>query len=181
LQDLSGNTYDGYQLIFNSGRINDPDFGIRATIGAGNVGVGFQYYENGAWKTTVNTYASYLSGVNSTAGVNTATLYGYVENSPGVEPRDMGILFRKVPRLAILISGEGKIVSSPIGAEINFQCMCADYFTIAPSGIGYTSIGWAGSGSHTAKATGLRIVPTAGGAIDLNSEGYVAVYGIPNA
>jgi hypothetical protein len=185
LEDANGNTFDSYQIIVHPGVHQAGQLsGLRANS-ASNVplSIGFQLYINGVWTTTLGTGASYVSGTNSSAGANTSTLWGNIVNGAGATPNsDRGLILFNTTRTVALTSGEGNLTCGQGFGDLNFNFICVDYFTIAPSGVGYTTVGWASVGDGSAvNPSGFRIVFGPDGVIDPLSVGYILVYGIPNS
>lgn len=180
LQDSNGNTYKAYRLIIYPGSVNIATYGIKA-VTAGNTSIGIQYYKSGAWQSALGTYASYISGVTSSAGPDTATWWGYVRNSAGVTPdTDKALLMKPTAQDIILLSGEILLRNDSSRTEMDFNVLVVDPVPIAPFGVGYTSVGWSGGGGGAAPATGFRVVFSAGATISPTCVGYIEVYGIPD-
>lgn len=177
LQDADGNTYGAYLVIIHSGDEVSANYGIKFTGGA-NIAIGFQFFIDGVWQTTPGTYANYISGVNSTAGVNTATWWGRVANSGVGVGRDMGLVLPQISSTTALFSGNGILTCSPSATVLTGSFVGAN-LAVAPI-VGYTSQGWCGCEAGVSTATGLRISATSG-ALVAGSTSYILIYGIPNS
>jgi hypothetical protein len=185
LQDANGNTYKSYQLIFNNGTIVGGNYGIRATGAAPNVGIGLQFFGT-TWSTTNDRYASYISGVNSTAGIDTATWWGSVANGGAIPERTYAQILKPTSRAIVMVGGNGIISSTTnnlgngaLIIDCNFLCVDSEGFPPG-AGIGYTCVGNINGVTDTL-ATGLRVA-ILNGTIDLAaSPGYISVWAIPNS
>jgi hypothetical protein len=167
-QTILTGAYQAYWIIFNSTTGNP----LQVTNGGGPSGIGFQIYSGGVW--TVGGASAYLDGVNSTAGVNTATWWGFVRNT--VSPNTMLVVAPLVNQPEI---GLGFcLLTSNIGfANISGQIDFADY-GVAPK-VGYTSAISSAQGIAAA-ANGLRLIVDGPGAFVPGSGFYLTVFGIPN-
>lgn len=176
LLDANGNTFKAYQIIIHAGSNVAINYGIRFTSASAQA-IGIQFYDGtlGAWSTTPGTYANYIMGVNSTAGINTATLYGSVNNSGLGIATTMGLISPSISTNVGLIGGSGILTIDPNAAVLSGTFIVTN-LAAAPL-IGYTSNGWAG-GSAPNTTTGFRLVSTTG-VFDPASLGYVSVFGIP--
>lgn len=165
---LNGN-YHSFWIIFNS-LTGNP---IQVTDGGANSGIGFQIYSAGAW--VIGNCSAYMDGVNSTAGVNTATWWGFVRNDttpntmlvvpPIVHQPELGFGF------CLLNTNTG---FANISGEIDF----ANYN--APGAVGYTS-DFSSSQGFAAAPNGLRMIVDGPGAFVPGSGFYLTVFGIPNS
>jgi hypothetical protein len=164
---LNGN-YHAYWIIFNSSTGNP----IQVTNGGAPSGIGFQIYSGGVW--TVGNASAYIDGVNSTAGVNTATWWGFVRNT--VSPNTMLLVPPLVnqPELGfgfcMLTTANGLV---NISGEIDF----ADYSSLPI--VGYTS-DLSLAQIIAGVANGLRMIVDGPGAFVPGSGFYLTVFGIPN-
>lgn len=182
LQDSNGNTFGAYIFIVRFGLSNGTNQCIRATS-ATNLGIGFQFYAGGYVATN---HATYTSGVNSSAGLNTATWWGYVENTGvGVGSDNCVLLPRLAPDMR-LVGGNGVITIGTAtgglaGAGIVYNIIGTD--VTGATHIGYTSIGSSSSGLGVGPVTGFKVYFDSASpvVIDPNNLGYIDVYGIPNS
>lgn len=181
LTDSNGNTYGAYQIILHSGDEISASYGIKAT-GPNPINIGFQFFIDGAWQTTLGNYASYMQGVNSTAGVNTATMWAEVINA-GITPgRDMAQILPAVSNSVGIISGNGILTASASATVLVGSWICVDLSN--PTPIGYTAQGWGGCDAGdpvTGIAKGFRVAFGNGGTLVPNSASYFIIYGIPNS
>lgn len=175
--DVNTNYFGAYSLIIHSGDEVAVNYGIKFS-GAPSIAIGIQFFIDGIWQTTAGTYADYLSGVNSTAGINTATLYGHVANGGVGVGRNLGLVLPPISNRVALINGTLTLTAAASSHVATFNVIGVDLSGATP--IGYSNTGWCGSDSGVGVATGMRIVSNVG-ALEANSSSYVAVYGIPNA
>jgi hypothetical protein len=181
LQDENGNTFRAYEIIVHAGDNVALSYGIRGT-GAGPVGIGFRFYVNGGFVSTPGNYASYLSGVNSSAGVNTATNWAYVANSGLGVGRDYAVVLPRTSTDVGLGAGQASLTTTLNGGSIlSGQFVAFDIATSPGATIGYTCDGWAGGGSDGANyPTGMQVYFD-NGVLTPGSPAYILVYGIPNS
>lgn len=176
LQDADGNLYNSYQVVIHSGD-EVGNYGIKYT-GAPLIGIGFQFFIDGIWQTVSGNYADYISGVNSTAGVDTATWWGHVANTAGLG-REMGLVLPPVSNHMGLISGNSILTCAPSGHVMVGNYVGVDLSGITP--IGYSSSGWMACDAGVGQATGIRVSATAPAVLTPGSSTYITFWGIPNS
>jgi hypothetical protein len=161
--------YHAYWIIFNS-TLGAP---LQSTNGGAPSGFGLQIRSAGVW--SVGPGSAYMDGVNSTAGVNTATWWGYVRNTIGPASMLLAPPLVNQPELGfgfcLLTSNNG---FGNISGEIDF----ANY-GVVPN-IGYTC-DFSSAIGIVAAAQGLRLVIEGPGALIPGSGFYITVYGVPNS
>lgn len=178
LIDENGNTYGAYQIILHSGDELAVGYGVRAT-GANPINIGLQFFIDGMWQTTLGNYASYMSGVNSTGAINTATMWASVVNGGFVPGRDLAQILPATSTHVGIITGNGILTCAPSSTTLTGSWICVDSAPATPEG--YTCIGWSGCDAGIGQATGFRIAFGNGGVLTPGSTSYFIVYGIPNS
>lgn len=178
LVDDDGNTYGAYQIILHSGDELAVGYGVRAT-GLNPINIGLQFFIDGMWQTTLGNYASYMSGVNSTGAINTATMWASVVNGGFVPGRDLAQILPATSTHVGIITGNGILTCAPSSTTLTGSWICVDSAPATPEG--YTCIGWSGCDAGTGQATGFRIAFGNGGVLTPGSTSYFIVYGIPNS
>lgn len=181
LQDSNGNTFRAYEMIIHPGDDLAIQYGVRGT-GAGPVGIGFRFYVNGAFVGAPGSYATYLSGVNSSAGVNTATNWAYVANSGLGVGRDNAVVMPRTSTEVGLAAGTATITTTLNGGSVlSGQFVTFDLATTPAAVIGYTCDGWSGGGADGAHyPTGIELYFD-NGTLSPGSPAYILIYGVPNS
>ena len=181
----NGGPFKQYLMTYNP-NINNGH-GLSFTGGA-PITIGFQFASGGAFFTGTN-YQSSLSGVNNSAGIHTATVWGAILDT--TSPTNSAVVFPNLPsetgtRVAISF-GEWNITDNGVGGGMTLigTCYCTDWSVgNVPSNHNFTSTGYTSGGNGGGAGvftTGIRLFAGGGGAIFDGQAGYFSIWGIPNS
>lgn len=182
----NGGPFKSYFMTFNPNISNGH--GLSA-VGPNPITIGFQFAAGGVFFTGT-TYQSTLSGVNNSAGLGVATLWGHIEDTSF--PSDSAFIFPHLgsetgTRVAIS-EGAWTLIDNAFGQGMSIlgTAYCTDWSVgNVPSNHNFTSTGLSAGrngGGVGVFTSGIRLhFGGVGAAIFDGTQGYFTIWGIPNS
>ena len=182
----NGGPFKSYFINYNPNVVNGH--GLSA-VGPNPITIGFQFAAGGVFYTGT-VYQASLSGVNNSAGLGVATLWGYIEDTSS--PANSAIFFPHLgtetgTRVAVSFCNF-QLTDNAVGGGMQLigNAYCTDWSVgNVPSNHNFTSFGQAAGsngGGPGVFTSGIRLFfGGAGAAIFDGTSGYFSIWGIPNS